>query len=139
MVSVASPEKAKGFVDAQEELPDAVFYCSQDLAAYKQLAFYDKFGGEKDAWTAATLPLKLIVERGQEQLQFMAEKTKGITKTNPVGLVSGKTGFSIQDAEAATQLGGGFAVINGQVMFAHRDRAVADHIDLDKALEALGV
>ena len=57
---------------------------------------------------------------------------------SPVGLVSGRA-FALEDAKAATQLGGAFALDGGEVVFAHRDRAVADHVDLSLAVAALGI
>mmetsp|Transcript_16043 Transcript_16043/g.40377 ORF Transcript_16043/g.40377 Transcript_16043/m.40377 type:complete len:120 (-) Transcript_16043:371-730(-) len=116
----------------------SVVYCSSDLSAYKALGFYDKFGAALGARNAGLLPLQKIAGRGQKGLQEMATSVKNITKINPVGLVSGKA-FAIEDAEAATQLGGALALDGGKVVFAHRDKAVADHVDLEKALEALGV
>jgi hypothetical protein len=57
--------------------------------------------------SAMMLPLQRIQQRGADQLTFMREKTKNYTKVSPVGLVSGKS-FAIEDAVAATQLGGKF-------------------------------
>lgn len=139
VVTVASPIKAAEFINAQEELPMSVFYCSQDLDAYNQLGFDGKFGADGSAMDAAFLPLQRILQRGPEQLKFMADKMQGYTKTSPVGLVSGSSAPSLEDAKAAAMLGGAFALIDGQVVFAHRDKAVADHFDIDMAMKALGV
>lgn len=38
VVSIASPNKARQFLDTQRELPADVLYCSQDLEAYKVCA-----------------------------------------------------------------------------------------------------
>jgi hypothetical protein len=138
VVTVASPQKAAEFVEAQDELPMSVVYCSSDLSAYKALGFYDNFGAELGARNAGLLPLQKIMERGQEGLSEMNKSVKNITKINPIGLVSGKP-FAIEDAKAATQLGGALALDNGKVVFAHRDKAVADHVDLEQALRSLGL
>jgi len=138
VVTVASPTKALEFVEAQAELPLSAVYCSSSLEAYKALGFYDNFGAALGARNAGLVPLEKIRERGEQGLKDMAESVKNIVKVSPVGLVSGKT-FSLDDARAATQLGGALALDGGKVMFAHRDRAVADHVDLSQALAALGV
>mmetsp|Transcript_20479 Transcript_20479/g.39750 ORF Transcript_20479/g.39750 Transcript_20479/m.39750 type:complete len:153 (+) Transcript_20479:442-900(+) len=138
VVTVASPTKAAEFVDAQAQLPLENVYCSADLDAYRALGFYDNFGAALGARNAAFLPLQKIRERGQDGLKDMADSNKNYAKVSPVGLVSGKP-FAIEDAKAATQLGGAFALDGGKVVFAHRDRAVADHVDLAAAAAALGV
>lgn len=137
MVSVASPTKAREFVEAQNELPMSMFYCSQDREAYQKLGFYDNFGSAGGALQAALLPLQKIRDRGADQLKFMRDKTSNYAKLNPIGLVSGQA-FSIEDAKAATQLGGGFAVKDGMIVYAHRDKAVADHLDMEQVLRLLG-
>jgi hypothetical protein len=59
---------------------------------------------------------------------------------SPVGLVSGAKGFDVEDARAATQLGGAFATTaDGRVAYAWRDRAVADHAPFPELLAALGL
>mmetsp|Transcript_20996 Transcript_20996/g.52798 ORF Transcript_20996/g.52798 Transcript_20996/m.52798 type:complete len:120 (-) Transcript_20996:374-733(-) len=113
-------------------------YCSSDLGAYKALGFYDNFGAALGARNAGLLPLQKIADRGQEGLKEMSKSVQNIRKINPVGLVSGKA-FAIEDAKAATQLGGALALDGGKVVFAHRDKAVADHVDLERALQSLGV
>lgn len=137
VVTVASPTKAAEFINAQEELPMSVFFCSQDLQAYNDLGFDSKFGAEGSARDAAFLPLQRIMERGSDQLKFMADKMQNYLKVSPVGLVSGSSSVTLEDAKAAAMLGGGLALIDGAVVFAHKDRAVADHVDLDQALTAL--
>mmetsp|Transcript_14338 Transcript_14338/g.29709 ORF Transcript_14338/g.29709 Transcript_14338/m.29709 type:complete len:158 (-) Transcript_14338:296-769(-) len=139
VVTVASPTKAAEFINAQDELPMSVFYCSQDLAAYRQLGFDAKFGADGSAWDAAVLPLQRIVERGPERLQFMAEKMENYLKTSPIGLVSGQSTPTMEDVQGAAMLGGAFALVGGEVVFAHRDKAVADHFDLDAAMQALQI
>ena len=42
-------------------------------------------------------------------------------------------------SQAATQLGGALALDGGKVVFAHRDKAVADHVDLQNVLQALAI
>lgn len=114
-----------------------MFYCSQDREAYQKLGFYDNFGSAGGALQAALLPLQKIRDRGADQLKFMRDKTSNYAKLNPIGLVSGQA-FSIEDAKAATQLGGGFAVKDGMIVYAHRDKAVADHLDMEQVLRLLG-
>jgi len=136
--TVASPTKAADFVEAQAELPLSVVFCSSNLDAYRALGFYDNFGAALGARNAGLLPLEKIRARGEQGLKDMADSVKNIAKVSPIGLVSGKT-FSLEDAKAATQLGGALVFDGGKVVFAHRDRAVADHVDLSQALAALGV
>ena len=138
VVTVASPTKAAEFVNAQEELPMSAVYCSSSLDAYRALGFYDKFGAALGARNAGLLPLEKIRERGEQGLKIMSESVKNFGKVSPIGLVSGRP-FALEDAKAATQLGGALALDGGRVVFAHRDRAVADHVDLGQALAALGV
>jgi hypothetical protein len=138
VVTVASPEKAAEFVAAQGELPLSNVFCSSDLQAYRALGFYENFGASLGARNAGLLPLQKIMERGSEGLKDMQDSVKNFGKVSPVGLVSGRP-FAIEDAKAATQLGGALALDGGKVVFAHRDKAVADHVELDKAAAALGV
>ena len=138
VVTVASPQKAAEFVQAQEELPLSAVYCSSDLGAYKSLGFYDNFGAALGARNAGLLPLEKIRARGADGLKEMQDSVKNFGKVSPVGLVSGRP-FALEDAKAATQLGGALALDGGKVVFAHRDRAVADHVDLAQALKALGL
>lgn len=44
---MASPTKAQAFLEAEGKLPPSVFYCSQDLAAYRTLGLRGKFGAEQ--------------------------------------------------------------------------------------------
>jgi len=138
VVTVASPKKAAEFVEAQQELPLEAVFCSSDLAAYRALGFYDNFGAALGARNAALVPLEKIRNRGERGLKEMQDSVKNFGKVSPVGLVSGRP-FALEDAKAATQLGGAFALDGGEVVFAHRDRAVADHVDLSLAAAALGV
>lgn len=138
VVTVASPKKALEFVEAQNELPLSTVFCSANLEAYKALGFYDNFGAVLGARNAGLLPLQKIWERGTEGLEKMNQSVKNYGKVSPIGLVSGKA-FAVEDAKAATQLGGALVLDAGKVVFAHRDRAVADHVDLAAALGALSV
>lgn len=138
VVTVASPTKAAEFVDAQGELPLEAVYCSADLDAYRALGFYDNFGAALGARNAALVPLEKIRGRGEKGLKEMQDSVRNFGKVSPVGLVSGRP-FAIEDAKAATQLGGAFALDGGKIVFAHRDRAVADHVDLAAACAALGI
>lgn len=138
VVTVASPTKAAEFVNAQEALPMSAVYCSASLDAYRALGFYDNFGVALGARNAGLLPLEKIMERGQQGLKSMSESVKNYGKVSPIGLVSGRA-FALEDAKAATQLGGAIALDGGKVIYAHRDRSVADHVDLDQALAALCV
>lgn len=137
--SRASPTKLREFAEAADALPIENLYCSRDGSVYSGLGFYDNFGAKGLGGLAAgRLALQRVEEMGEEGRAKMAETTKNYTEFNPVGLVSGKI-FSLDDAKAATQLGGGFAVSGGKVVYAHRDLAVADHADLEAAAKALGV
>lgn len=138
VVTVASPTKAAEFVAAQEELPMSAVFCSSNLDAYRALGFYDNFGAALGARNAGLLPLEKIRARGEQGLKSMQESVKNFGKVSPVGLVSGRP-FALEDAKAATQLGGAIALDGGKVVYAHRDKAVADHVDLEQALAALGV
>ena len=48
VTAVASPTKAQAFLDAEGQFPPSMFYCSQDLQAYKTLGFHGKFGAEQE-------------------------------------------------------------------------------------------
>lgn len=138
VVTVASPTKAAEFVEAQAELPMSAVFCSRDLGAYKSLGFYDNFGAALGARNAGLVPLEKIRARGEKGLKEMQDSVKNFGKVSPIGLVSGRP-FAIEDAKAATQLGGALALDGGKVVFAHRDKAVADHVDLQNVLQALAI
>lgn len=152
MVAVASPTKAQAFLDAQGQLPPSVFYCSQDMAAYRTLGLRGKFGGEQEGGVGVMLS---ALGQGMKTRLIDGEKwdvdMKAFAKLQPFGVVSdtkprivssivdGPSKESLDDFEAVQMLGGALAVVGGKVTFAHRDRAVSDHVSIKDALFALGV
>ena len=66
------------------------------------------------ARNAGLLPLQKIWERGTEGLEKMNQSVKNYGKVSPIGLVSGKA-FAVEDAKAATQLGGALVLDAGKV------------------------
>jgi hypothetical protein len=131
---------AAGGGGAAGALPAELFFCSPSRAAYRGLGLYDNFGAALGAGSAALTPLRALAARGPAGLRALSEASKGITGMNPVGLVSGSAGFDLEDARAATQLGGAFAATaDGRIVYAWRDRAVADHAPFPEILAALGL
>jgi len=152
VVAVASPTKAQAFLEAEGKLPPSVFYCSQDLAAYRTLGLRGKFGAEQEGGNG---PMLSALGQGLKRRFVDGEKfdidMKAFAKLKPFGIVSdttprfvssivnGPSKESLDDFEAAQMLGGALAVSGGKVMFAHRDNAVSDHVSIKDALAALGV
>jgi hypothetical protein len=121
-------------------LPAELLFCSPSRAAYRELGFYDNFGAALGPGSAALTFFRALAARGPAGLRALGEASWGITGLNPLGLVSGSAGFDLEDARAVTQLGGAFATTaDGRIVYAWRDRIVADHAPLPELLAALGL
>lgn len=141
VTAVASPTKAQAFLDAEGQFPPSMFYCSQDLQAYKTLGFHGKFGAEQEGGGKTVFAgfVDGMKSRFLPGGKKWSVDMKAYGKLEPFGVVSDTKPGTKDDLEAVTMLGGAFAVVGGEVVMAHRDRSVSDHVSIDAALQSLGV